>query len=200
MPIHKELVRTHFKEGADLYARVANDLSDQITAIGHELAEVLKAGGKIYIAGNGGSAADAQHFAAELAGRFIHDRPALAGICLSVDTSALTAIGNDYGFDAVFARQIQALARPEDAFVGISTSGRSPNILRAFDACFEKGIYHTILLSGGDGGAYINDDHPRPPKHTIVVPTHTTAHIQEVHTAICHTWCAIIETDLGLVD
>jgi phosphoheptose isomerase len=201
MPVTiQSLVQSHFEEGARLREKVAANLSTQISELGATLAQAIKSGGKILVAGNGGSAADAQHFAAELTGRYINERKALPGIALSVDTSALTAIGNDYGFDAVFARQISALARPGDAFIGISTSGRSPNILRAIDAAHETGCNPIILLTGGDGGAYIVDDHPRPPHHTVTVPSFVTAHIQEIHTAILHTWCAVIERELGLTE
>jgi D-sedoheptulose 7-phosphate isomerase len=196
----QDLVRTHFEQASALHARIAEELSLQITTIGRALAAVLAAGNKILIAGNGGSAADAQHFAAELTGRYIHDRRALAGLALSVDCSALTAIGNDYGFDAVFARQIEALAQPGDAFIGISTSGRSPNILRAIDAAHKAHCAQIILMTGGDGGAYITDDHPRPPHHNLIIPSHITAHIQEAHTAVLHTWCLLIERELNLND
>jgi D-sedoheptulose 7-phosphate isomerase len=199
-PTPSTIVRNHLVETAQLYRRVAEDLESQIARIGEDLARVLGNGGKILIAGNGGSAADAQHFAAELTGRFVHDRKALPGLALSVDCSALTAIGNDYGFDAVFARQLHALANPGDAFIGISTSGRSPNILRAIDAAHQIGCSQIILMTGGDGGTYITDAHPRPPHHILVVPSHNTAQIQELHTAILHTWCAVIEHQLDLID
>jgi len=148
---------------------------------------VLQAGGKILLAGNGGSAADAQHIAAELAGRYVKERKALPGIALTVDTSAMTAISNDYGFDFVFSRQLQALARENDLFIAISTSGNSRNIIHALHTAKELGC-KTIGLSGRDGGEMnglcdLN----------IVVPDETTARIQEMHILIGHIFCNAVD-------
>lgn len=155
--------------------------------------EALAAGGKVMFCGNGGSAADSQHLAAEFTGRFINDRKPLAAIALSTDSSALTCIGNDYSFDDVFVRQLQALGRAGDCLVGISTSGNSGNVLRAVQAAREMGI-RTIGLLGRDGGklAPLCDC-------AIVVPSQVTARIQEAHILIGHTLCGAVEQALGLV-
>jgi len=147
----------------------------------------LTSGNKILLAGNGGSAADAQHIAAELSGRYVKERKALPGIALTVDTSALTAIGNDYGYDFVFARQVDALAQPGDLFVGISTSGNSESIIKAFNMAKQKGC-KTLGLSGRDGGKMqglcdLN----------IIVPSSKTARIQEMHILIGHIFCQAVD-------
>jgi D-sedoheptulose 7-phosphate isomerase len=149
--------------------------------------DAAKNGKKILIAGNGGSAADAQHIAAELSGRFVKDRKALAGIALTTDTSAITAIANDYGYDRVFSRQVEALAQPGDLFIGISTSGNSQGILNAFKTAKEMGC-KTLGLSGRDGGKMnglcdLN----------IIVPADTTARIQEMHILIGHIFCKAVD-------
>lgn len=163
-----------------------------VERIGADLAKVLRSGGKIMLCGNGGSAADAQHIAAELTGRLVDDRRPLAGLALSTDSSALTCIGNDYGFEAVFERQVRALGRAGDALVLISTSGRSANLLRAAEAARSAGIT-TIGLLGRDGGALLAhcDD-------ALVVPSGVTARIQEAHIFVGHCWCAQIERALDL--
>lgn len=149
--------------------------------------DVLLAGGKILIAGNGGSAADAQHIAAELTGRYVKDRKALPAIALTVDTSAITAISNDYGFERVFARQLAALARPDDLFIAISTSGNSANIIQALHTAKELGC-KTLGLSGRDGGEmnHLCD-------LNIIVNDDTTARIQEMHILIGHIFCKSVD-------
>lgn len=149
--------------------------------------EVLLAGGKILIAGNGGSAADAQHIAAELTGRYVKDRKALPAIALTVDTSAITAISNDYGFERIFARQLAALARPDDLFIAISTSGNSANIIQALHTARELGC-KTLGLSGRDGGEmnHLCD-------LNIIVADDTTARIQEMHILIGHIFCKSVD-------
>lgn len=156
------------------------------------VAQRMRAGGKLMICGNGGSAADSQHIAAEFTGRFIEDRQALAGLALSTDSSALTCIGNDYSFDEVFARQVAGLGRAEDVLIGISTSGNSRNVMRAVDEAKALGIL-TIGLLGRDGGklAALCD-------HSIIVPSQTTARIQEAHILIGHTICGGVEQLLDL--
>jgi len=160
---------------------------ERVLAQGADMAERLKRGGRILVCGNGGSAADAQHFAAELSGRYVKERRALAGIALTVDTSALTAIGNDYGFDQVFSRQVEAYGRPGDVLVGISTSGNSPNVIKAVEAAKGLGL-HTIGLLGRDGGKLkdLCDE-------ALVVPSSVTARIQELHLMIYHFWCEAID-------
>lgn len=167
-------------------------LAPQIAAIGERLAQALAAGGKILLCGNGGSASDSQHIAAELSGRFVHDRVPLAGLALTTDTSALTAIGNDYGFDHVFERQVRALGRPGDVLIGISTSGSSANVRLAVQAARAIGMT-TVGLLGRDGGALRSDC-----DLALVVPSATTARIQEAHIFIGHLWCGLIEQQLQI--
>lgn len=172
--------------------QILRTLDPQVLSAGHRLAAVLASGGKIMFCGNGGSAADAQHLASELTGRFIKDRRPLAGLALTTDSSALTCIANDYQFDEVFARQVQGLGRAGDALVAISTSGNSANVLRAVEAAKSMGIYTLGLLGrdGGQLGALCDAG--------IVVPHEVTARIQEAHILIGHTLCGLIETEMGL--
>jgi D-sedoheptulose 7-phosphate isomerase len=150
----------------------------------------LSAGNKIMLAGNGGSAADAQHLAAEFVSRFSFDRPGLAAVALTTDTSALTAIGNDYGFDKLFSRQVEALGRAGDVFVGISTSGNSPNVLGALAACRAKGIV-TVGLTGRSGGrmAALCD-------HCLHMPSDETPKVQEGHIVVGHVICGLVEREM----
>ncbi len=152
--------------------------------------EALRNNGKVLFAGNGGSAADAQPLAGELVSRFNYDRPGLAGIALTTDTSALTAIGNDYGYDYVFARQVEALGRQGDVFIGISTSGKSANVLRALDAAKAAGM-RTIGFSGRSGGLM-----KERCDVALCVPSDHTPKIQEAHIVMGHTLCALIEREI----
>ncbi len=168
-------------------------LSDQAASLAH-VAEVLvrayRQGNKMILFGNGGSAADAQHIAAELVGRFYLERPSLAAEALTVNTSSLTAISNDYDFDTVFARQIEALGRPGDVAVGISTSGKSENVVRALHVARERGML-TIGLTGQDGGRL-----EKIVDYCICVPSRDTARIQEGHILVGHILCEIVEKEL----
>jgi len=177
-------VRASMNLKQDFFPRVIK----RIVAQGDDMAERLNRGCRILICGNGGSAADAQHFAAELSGRYVKERRPLAGIALSTDTSALTAIGNDYGFDRVFSRQVEALGRPGDLLVGISTSGNSANIIQAVAAAKSLGL-KTLGLLGKDGGSLkdLMDE-------SLVVPSEVTARVQEVHEMIYHFWCEVIDS------
>jgi len=171
----------------ELVQKVIETLSGNIETACKMMTDTITGGNKVLIAGNGGSAADAQHIAAELTGRFVKDRKGLPGIALTTDTSALTSIANDYGYDHVFSRQVEALAKPGDLFIGISTSGNSPGILKAFKAATEIGC-KTLGLSGRDGGKMhglcdLN----------IIVPSHTTARIQEMHILIGHILCKAVD-------
>lgn len=150
----------------------------------------LKNGGKILLAGNGGSAADAQHIAAELVSRFEFDRPGLPAIALTTDTSILTAIGNDYGYEKLFARQVQALGNKGDIFIGYSTSGRSKNILNALEESRRKGLIS--IGFGGDAGGLL----PNLCDHLLLVPAQTTPKIQEGHLILGHILCGLIESSL----
>jgi D-sedoheptulose 7-phosphate isomerase len=147
----------------------------------------LKNGGKVLLAGNGGSAADAQHIAGELVSRFMFDRPGLASMALTTDTSILTAIGNDYGYEKLFERQVQANGNAGDIFIGYSTSGKSPNILKAFEAARKAGLV-TIGLTGNRGGPMLELC-----DHLLAVPSDCTPKIQEGHLVLGHIICGIIE-------
>jgi D-sedoheptulose 7-phosphate isomerase len=154
------------------------------------LINALKQGNKALLFGNGGGAAEAQHIAAELVGRFAFDRPALPALALSVNTSCVTAIGNDYGFDQVFSRQLEALARAGDIAIGISTSGNSANVLRAMSTARKMGL-HTIALTGSSGGKVRNTV-----DHCICVPSNDTPRIQECHTLIGHIIAELVEREI----
>jgi D-sedoheptulose 7-phosphate isomerase len=183
-------VNSSLQEGAELRKAVARDCGKEIVEAAFLISQCLQAGGKLLFFGNGGSAADAQHLAAEFVGRFVRERDGLAAIALTTDSSILTAVGNDYGFDQIFARQIQALARPGDAAVAISTSGNSPNILEGVRAA-RKANAKTIGLSGRDGGALAKEV-----DLAITVASSNTARIQECHIGIGHLLCEL--TDEGL--
>jgi D-sedoheptulose 7-phosphate isomerase len=149
----------------------------------------LKQNGKIFFFGNGGSASDAQHLATELTVRYKINRPAMAALALNTDTSALTAIGNDFGYDDVFSRQIEALCRPEDLVIGITTSGTSPNVIKALEKAKEIGA-KTIGLGGRDGGKL-----PALCDLAVIVPDNETARIQEMHITLGHAFCQALEDD-----
>jgi D-sedoheptulose 7-phosphate isomerase len=168
-------------------------LDEDVQFAGIMAAKTLADGGKIMFCGNGGSAADSQHLAAELTGRFIKERKPLAAIALSTDTSALTCIGNDYSFEEVFARQVTGLGRKNDLLIGISTSGNSRNVIRAVEEAQKLGM-QTLGILGRDGGNLRNLC-----SHSIVVPSSNTARIQECHILIGHTLCGLIEQNMGLV-
>jgi D-sedoheptulose 7-phosphate isomerase len=174
----------------EVITRVERELSPLIAEMTTLLVETFKSGGKLLVMGNGGSAADAQHFVAEIVGRFKMERRGLPAIALSTDTSILTAIGNDYGFDRVFHRQVEALALPGDLVVGISTSGNSPNVLQALELAREKGC-RTVGLLGKDGGgirAFCD--------LALIVPTDDTPRVQEGHITIIHIVCDLLEKTL----
>lgn len=174
-----------------LFARL-DAMAGDVERAAQTLATALSAGGKIMFCGNGGSAADAQHLAAEFTGRFVDDRRPLAALALSADSSSLTCIANDYAFDQVFVRPLRALARNGDVLIGISTSGRSANVRCAVEAARALGVT-TLGLLGRDGGAIapLCDQ-------ALIVPSGTTARIQEAHIFIGHVLCGRVETLLGL--
>jgi D-sedoheptulose 7-phosphate isomerase len=151
------------------------------------LIDSLGAGNKLILMGNGGSAADAQHIAAEFVGRFAFDRPALPALALSVNTSCVTAVGNDYGFDLVFSRQIEALARPGDVAIGISTSGKSANVIRGMSTAMKMGL-HTVGLTGANGGPLAN-----VVDYCVCAPSTETPRIQECHILIGHIISEVVE-------
>ncbi len=159
----------------------------ELEIIGSRMITALKMGRKILIAGNGGSAADAQHFAAELAGKFVHVRKGLPAIALTTNSSIITAIGNDFGYEHVFSRQVEGLGRKSDILVGISTSGNSLNLIYAMKVAKENGLI-TVGLLGRDGGHMINLCDLK-----LVVPSQSTQHIQEAHIMIIHELCSLID-------
>ena len=160
-----------------------------ISDVGIKMQECIKNGGKILIMGNGGSAADAQHIAAEIVGRFKKERKGMPAIALTTDTSILTSVGNDYGYDYIFARQIEALCRPEDLVIGITTSGNSANVVRAMEAAKEIGAT-TVGLTGGTGGKLTAIC-----QHNLIMPSSVTARIQEAHIFVGHSLCEILESN-----
>jgi len=176
---HLEVIR-----GLDAMLPEVERLADRATLC-------LRSGGRIFWMGNGGSAADCQHLAAELVGRFERDRPGLASIALTTDTSILTSVGNDYGFERIFARQVEALCGPADLLIGLSTSGNSRNVLAALDAAAPRGTFR-VGLSGGSGGQLRDKT-----DLCLVVPSANTARIQEAHILIGHMLCDLVETALA---
>lgn len=184
-----DLIQEMLTEGIAVLQAVASDsaLHATLQLAAEQTVSALKAGGKLMAAGNGGSAADAQHLVAEFAVRLSDDRPAMRAVALTTNSSILTAASNDYGFERVFARQIEALGQTGDVFMGISTSGNSPNVLRALELCRTMGIT-TIGLSGGKGGkmAPLCD-------FFICIPSDVTMYIQQAHLALEHIFCLIVE-------
>ncbi len=162
----------------------------QIEQVANKMIESYRAGGKTLFAGNGGSAADAQHLAAELVNRFTFDHDGIPALALTTDSSVVTSISNDYNFDVLFSRQVKALGNAGDVFIGISTSGNSANILQAFDVCREKKIF-TVGLTGGTGGKMAGKCDV-----CICVPSTVTARIQETHILIGHILCGLVEDSL----
>jgi D-sedoheptulose 7-phosphate isomerase len=188
----RRFIRQEVLKTATTMERIAADenLEAEIEAVAKACCAALRAGNKILFAGNGGSAADAQHLAGELVSRFQFDRPGLAAFALTTDTSVLTAIGNDYGYDRVFARQVNAVGTQGDVFIAISTSGRSPSILRALEEGKGKGLI-TVGLTGAAGG-----EMPPLCDYCIRVPASETPKIQEGHIVLGHILCGLIECEL----
>jgi D-sedoheptulose 7-phosphate isomerase len=183
----EQQVRAAGEESAAVQRRYLADNAGLVMTIGTRIAEALRGGGKVLVFGNGGSAADAQHFAAELVGRYMKDRPAWPAIALTTDTSVLTAVGNDFGYDAVFRRQVEALGRPGDVAIGISTSGRSPNVVDAMAKAREMRLV-TVAMTGEGGGKLAGQV-----DYLVAAPTTATPRIQEVHGLVIHVLCQIVE-------
>jgi D-sedoheptulose 7-phosphate isomerase len=192
----KELVQKQLAQSIATLQAVLDDphIADTIVSIGELTAKAMKSGHKLLVAGNGGSAADAQHLVAEFVVRLTVNRPALRAIALTTDSSILTATGNDYGYDHLFERQVEALGQPGDVFLGISTSGNSSNILCALDQAKKMGIA-TIGFSGNGGGRMraLCD-------HNIIIPSNVTMNIQESHLALEHIFCMVVERCLFGMD
>ena len=185
---HIQLVSSMLAEAAALHERVRKSHLEPVVSAAEAIVASLKSGGKLLLFGNGGSAADAQHVAAELVGRFQHDRAALSAIALTTDTSVLTSIGNDDSYERVFVRQIEALGRAGDVAFGISTSGLSTNVISGLETAKAQGL-RTIGLTGRDGGhvGKVVEIH-------VNVPAESTARVQEVHRTLLHAICEIVET------
>lgn len=188
-PIRTDLIREKLLEGLSVIEAAARDseLHAVLEAAAQATASSLLSGHKLMTAGNGGSASDAQHLAAEFVSRLVHDRPAMRAVALTTDSSILTAVGNDYGFERIFTRQIEALGQPGDIFFAISTSGNSPNILAALELCRTMGIV-TIGFTGNSGGKM-------PPlcDYCLRIPSDVTMYIQQAHLALEHLFCMLVE-------
>ncbi|MCP4001806.1 MAG: phosphoheptose isomerase [Gammaproteobacteria bacterium] len=187
----------HFEESLATKRASLEMIIPAIEAAGHAIAQHLQDGGKVLSCGNGGSAGDAQHFSSELLNRFEMERPPLAAIALSTDTSTLTAIANDYAYDDIFAKQVSALGTSKDVLLAISTSGNSANVIRAIDVAHERGL-RIIALTGRDGGDIATVLEPSDIE--VRVPSERTARIQEVHLLIIHCLCDLIDIRLFLDD
>jgi D-sedoheptulose 7-phosphate isomerase len=185
------VIEAAFSDAIRLHDRTMHQDAAAMLAVVDAVRRALDAGGRVLVCGNGGSAADSQHFAAELVGRFVKERRAFAAVALTTDTSVLTAIGNDYGYERVFARQVEAIGRSGDVLVAISTSGRSANVLAAMATARERQMV-TVALTGGDGGAIgaAADLH-------LNVPSPSAARAQEVHRTILHVICELVEAGLS---
>jgi len=183
----KKMIQKEMTAHRIILEQVMDQLQDEIAQAAEILVSTLKSGNKVLFCGNGGSAADAQHFAAEISGRFETERRGLPALALTTDSSVLTAISNDLGYEMVFARQVEALAQKGDLLVGISTSGNSPNMLKAFNEA-RKSSCQTIGLSGRDGGAMNGNC-----DLNLVIPIESTARIQEMHILIGHILCKAVD-------
>ncbi|MEA3370821.1 MAG: D-sedoheptulose 7-phosphate isomerase [Campylobacterota bacterium] len=188
----KNYIKDQIKKSYETKQNIYNndELINTIELTAKRCVGIYNAKKKIILAGNGGSAADAQHIAAEMVGRYGFDRPSLPSLALTTDTSALTAIGNDYGYDYVFSRQLEGMGQDGDIFIGISTSGNSTNIIKAFERAKERGIA-TVALVGRDGG-----EMAKLADIALVVPSDSTPRIQESHILIGHILCDIIEKEI----
>ena len=189
MNIEKRITR-HFQDSIDTKLRVGSALTPHIAAASHAMVDCLKKGGKIVSCGNGGSAADSQHFAAELVGRFEREREELAAIALTTDSSILTAVANDYSFDEIFSKQVRALGKAGDILFAISTSGNSKNVVAAIEAAHLKGM-HVVGMTGRNGGRIANL--MRQGDVLLNVDSQVTTRIQEVHLLTLHCLCDAID-------
>ena len=189
----EQRIHQHFIESADLKYQSAEALSKPIAEAVHAIIACVTSGGKVLACGNGGSAADAQHFSAEFAGRFERDRPELAAIALTTDTSIITAIANDYDFNVIFSRQVRALGQPGDVLLAISTSGNSGNVLAAIEAAHEREM--VVIGLTGRGGGKMNQALRDTDVH-ICVPHERTARVQEVHILALHCICDAVDAQL----
>jgi D-sedoheptulose 7-phosphate isomerase len=186
----RERIKDILLESIQVKEEILRNQVNQIYDIAQMMIDCLKKDGKVIVFGNGGSASDSQHIAAELVGRFKKDRSALAGIALTTNTSILTSLANDYGYDVVFSRQVEALGKKNDVVLGISTSGKAKNVALGIKQAKKMGM-KTVALSGGDGGDIV-----KLADVSLVVPSKITARIQEAHITIAHIICEMIEQEL----
>lgn len=191
-----EIIRQRIKDSIEAKEKILTDesLLNAISRLADEIVSCLQKGGKLVICGNGGSASDALHFASEIVGRFERERKSWPAIVLNTNVSTMTAIANDYGYEDVFARQVDGLLKSEDLFIGISTSGNSENVYRALLKSKEIGS-RTACLAGYDGGKI-----GKTADVSIVIPSHVTARVQECHINIIHIICEIVETKLSEIE
>jgi len=188
----ENIIRKRFKESVEVKTRFLKENLSMLLDVIKLMSHCFEGGNKLFFFGNGGSAADAQHLAAEFVNRYIMDRPPLPAIALTTDASILTSISNDFSFNEVFAKQLKALGKEGDIAIGISTSGTSPNIIKAFEVAKEMGM-KTVALTGNDGGALI-----KIADLSLVVPSSSTPRIQETHILIGHLLCELVEHYLFL--
>jgi len=188
----ENIIQKRFKESAEVKNRFLKENLSRLLDVIKLISHCFEAGNKLFFFGNGGSAADAQHLAAEFVNRYIMDRPPLPAIALTTDTSILTSVSNDFSFSEVFAKQLKALGKEGDVAVGISASGTSPNIVKAFEVAKEMGM-KTIALTGNDGGSLV-----KIAEVSLIVPSASTPRIQEVHILIGHILCELVEHYLFL--
>jgi D-sedoheptulose 7-phosphate isomerase len=193
----QDIIKNHISQGIEVRKEILEKHIDSIRNAANILIKSLQNGNKLLFCGNGGSAADAQHIAAELLIRYKgnHNRPSLPAISLAADSSVITAAGNDFGADQIFSRQIEGLGFSGDTLIAITTSGNSPNIIKAILAAKNKEM-NVVLLSGGEGGGVIMKNHANSVDVSLIVPAKETAHIQELHIMIGHILCALIEKEM----
>ena len=191
--IMQHLLLTSLKNSIQAQEAFAKEQGEVIIALALQMVKTIRQGGKILLFGNGGSAADAQHLAAEFVNRFLINRRPMAALALTTDSSVLTSIGNDFSFDEIFVKQVQALGKPEDLALGISTSGGSVNVLKAMEVAREMGMVTAALTGGlaGDGGAV-----GRAADFVLNVPSDKTPHIQEAHLWVEHLLCELVEREI----
>jgi len=186
----RESVIKIFEEGARVKVAFAKENADRIVEVVHLLARTFREGHKVILFGNGGSATDASHIAAEFVNRFLIDRPPLPAIALNTDIAVLTSISNDFGYDQIFSKQLTALGHEGDVVIGISTSGNSPNVIKALDLAKKNGM-KTVVMTGGAGGKMAN-----LADYTFIVSSRHTPHIQETHITLGHILCQLVDEEL----
>jgi len=186
----KDMILKVFEDSAQIKVKFARDNADKIIDVVQLIAQAFRDGKKVILFGNGGSAMDASHIAAEFVNRFLMERPPLPAIALNTDVAVLTSISNDYDFSQVYSKQLAALGHEGDVVIGISTSGQSPNVLKAIETAKKNGM-KTIIFTGGSGGKMAN-----MADYTFIVPTKTTPRIQEAHITLGHTICQLVDEEL----